>query len=131
MAYPLEDALPSSEAWADSGVPAAVCLAAVSAHVRAFPVIVVSALDAVARPAVFWRHPPVAGRAWRVPALAVVELSDDPVAGLREADPALAGASGPTRCSAKLPQPAEVDLEPRSDELLEEEQSDWAEVAGN
>ena len=129
MVYSLEDGPLSFEAWAGSGVPAAVCPVIAFAPAHAVAVIVVSALDVVARLAVFWPHPPVAGRAWRVPAPAVAELSDDPVAGSREADPALAGASGPIRCSARIAQPAEGELESRSDELLAQEQSDWVEVA--
>jgi hypothetical protein len=111
-----------------SGVPAAVLPGAVSALARAVAVIVAFALDAVARLAVFWPHPLAAGRAWRVLALAVAELSADPVPASREADPALAGASGPTRCSATVAQLAAGEQEPRSDELPEEELSDWVVV---
>ncbi len=127
-AYPLEEGTPSFEASADSGAPAAVCPGAVSALVRASPAIVAFALDAVAPPAVFWPHQPAAGRAWRVPALAAAELSVDPVAGSREADSVPAGASGPTRRSAKIAQPAERELESRLDELLLGQPSDWVVV---
>ena len=53
MAYPLEEGPPSFEAWAGSGVPAAVCPAVVSALAPAFAAIVASALYAVARLAAF------------------------------------------------------------------------------
>ncbi len=124
-AYPLEEAPPSFGAWVDSGVPVSVCPAVASALARAFPAIVASALDAVARLAVFWPHPPVAGPAWRVPAPAAVELSADPAVGSREADPALAGASGPTRHSARIAQPVEKDWEFRSDESPTEDRLGW------
>jgi len=52
-AYPPEEEVPFFEAWAGSGVPAAVSPAAVSVLARAFPAVVASAFDAAARLAAF------------------------------------------------------------------------------
>ena len=109
---------------AGSGVPAVVCPAVVSALARAVAVIVASAPDVVAQFAVSWRHPPAVARASRVPALAVAELSDDPVPVSREADPVPADASGPTHCSERIARPAAGESESRSGELAEEKRSD-------
>jgi hypothetical protein len=107
------------------GVPVSVCPAVASALALAFPVIVLFALDVVARLAVFWGHPPVSEGDWRFPAFAFAERSDDPAPASPEADPALADASGPTHYSQRAVQPAQGS---RSDELPEVGPSDWIEV---
>ena len=127
-ASPLEDGPPSFGAWTGSVVPVSVCPAVASALARAFPVIVASALDVVAQPAVFWGHPPASGGDWRFPAFAFAERSDDPDPVSLEADPALAVASGPTRHSPRVLRPAEGS---RSYDLPEVGPSDWIEVVAN
>src|SRR5258706_300901 len=91
-----------STAWTASGVPAAVSPATLSGLPRVVAVNAASAVDVAAPPAVFGPHPPVAARVSRVPAPAAAGLSADPVPAARGADPALAGASGPTRRSRRV-----------------------------
>jgi len=96
------NAVRAFEAWTDFAVPVSVSPPTVSALPRVFAAIAVFALDAAARLAVFWPHLPVAARVLRVPDPAAAGLSAGPAPALHGADPALAGASCPTRHSGRV-----------------------------
>jgi len=107
-----------------SGVPAAVFLAMPFAHPRVFAAIAGSVADVAVRFAVFWPHPLVVARAWRVPALAAAELPGVPATASRGVDPALAGVWCPIGGLPTVVQRAVQAAEPRWDGQQEESRAD-------
>jgi|SRR5580704_12280892 hypothetical protein len=116
-------------AWAGAGVPAVVFVATLSARRRVFAGVAGSAADVAVRFAVFWRHPLVAARVWRVPALAAAGWPGVPAVAWRAADPALAGAWRPIGHSSTVEQRTALEAGPRWDVRPMEKADDWLAVA--
>jgi hypothetical protein len=106
------------------GVPAVVYLPVLFALALVFAGAAGSAADAAARLVVFWAHPLVAARPWRVAALAVAGLPGVAAAASRGAGPVVVAAWRPIWSLSTVEQRALEEAGPRWDALQERSRAD-------